>query len=286
MLRFTSTRSSAAPAAAADTVKKAAHPSGQVLHFDQKWHSYKLNGTKKLVSVSSVLNRYFPFDADRVAKLVAERESKTVEQVRAEWERSSVLGRNTHARIEAMILHEPMKQVADLHGDETAFFPVADVAGNSIAASYEVVACEAMLCSPSLRVAGTVDLIGKNRKTGALAILDWKTTAGPLSGFRFSSWDTPASAALAHLQNQKMQRYALQILIYGYIFRQEQYRKVFDKSGVNYDLPIEYGLIQLGRSDDRGVAAEYVRVAPESVLPPDAAGEMSVDSMLLSVLRS
>jgi hypothetical protein len=280
----------AASASAAPQLKTAKHPSGVDLLFDPEWHSYKFAG-KRLLSISRVLDRFFPFDADAVAAKVAAKELKTVEQVKAEWLTSTVLGTNVHAHIEALLLGEPRRPVADLQGDEDLFYPAATVAANSIAAKYEVVACEAMVCSPRLRIAGTIDFIGRNRETGAIAIMDWKTSSSSASaGFRFGSFDEPCPPPLQHLVNSKTTRYSLQVLLYGHLLRTEGYAANYGRE--LEEMPIEYGIVQIGRSDQHdsassgAVSVDFQRVVPECIMRPDDLFEHTPASMLLRAIRS
>ena len=270
-------------AGGATALRKARHPSGLELTFDPKWHTYKFLG-KRLTSVSRILGKYFPFDTQRVAAMVAEKELKTVDQVLAEWRMSTVLGSNVHAHIESLLLGEPRRPVGELQGDEQRFYPAATVAAHSILAQYEVLAVEAMVCSPKLRIAGTIDFLGRNRKTGAIAVLDWKTTAAPLAAFRFGTFDEPCPAPLGHLTNAKATKYALQVLTYGHILRTEGYSKFYGKA--LDEQPIEYGIVQVGLSSDaQGVAPEFSRVVPELLLPADGGADYSPETLLATVLR-
>ena len=61
---------------ATSLIRTAKHPSGPLLTFDTQFHSYKFLG-KRLFSCSKVLDRFFPFDADKVAAKVAIKENKT-----------------------------------------------------------------------------------------------------------------------------------------------------------------------------------------------------------------
>lgn len=264
---------------AAAALKKSLHPSGVELVFDPKWHSYKFAG-RRLISVSAVLNKFFPFDADMVAARVAEKQKCSVEEVKAEWKTSATLGSNTHAKIESLLLGQPMRTVEQLHGAEPAFYDAATIAANTIAANYEPIAIESMVCSRT--VAGTIDFIGRNRSTGALCIMDWKTSASAASGFRFSAWDEPCPAPLSHLINTKMTRYAMQCLMYGELIKSQGYLKHW-KLGEN--LPLEYGVILISKSETGGAQVDYHKIEPASILASDHCGESSVESLLKVAMR-
>jgi hypothetical protein len=259
-------------------MRTARHPSGRIITFTEKFHSYSVD-KRKLRSVSSLLEKYFPFDADRTAALVAAKTKVSTEDVLKSWRMSAVLGTNVHAHIEALLLRQPRKPVEAVQGEEEDFYPAATAAAMKIAKHYDVVAIEAMIASPKLGIAGTVDFIGRNKKTGQILICDWKTTTSALSAFKFGSFDDPVPLPpFQHLTNSKTWRYSLQTLIYGHILRTEGYDAIYGESVTK--LPMEYGIAQMGRLETGPVGTHFTRVTPESVLPRDYSAEQSVDSLL------
>jgi hypothetical protein len=265
-------------------IRTALHPSGRDLVFDTAFHSYKFLG-KRMFSVSKVLDRFFPFDTERVVAMVARKENKTPEQVLHAWSQATVLGSNVHAHIESLLLNEPRKPITDLQGEEQDYYPAATIAANSISEHYDTIACEAMVCSPKMRIAGTIDFLGRNKKTGAIAVMDWKTTSGTLSGFRFGSMDEPCPAPLGHLPNSKITRYSLQVMLYGHILKSEGYSKIYGKELDTVDL--EYGIVQIGKSEGSLMAeVQFYRVVDELLVPPDDIGEYTATSMLLRALKN
>ena len=265
-------------------LRTAKHPSGPLLTFDTKFHSYKFLG-KKLFSCSKVLDRFFPFDTDKVAAKVAIKENKTIEEVKQEWSRSTILGSNVHAHIESLLLKQPRRPIDDLQGEEEYYYPAATIAANTIAEHYETLAIEAMVCSPKLRIAGTIDFLGRNRKSGQIAVMDWKTTGGALGNFRFGSYDEPCPVPLSHLPNYKLTRYSLQVMLYGHILKSEGYSKIYAKELDTKEM--EFGIIQIGKNEDSlNAGVQFHRVVPELLLPPDDLCEMDATSMILRALKN
>lgn len=264
-------------------MKKFAHPANRTLEFHPQYHQYKVTGLNQpFRSVSKVLNQYFPFDTNRIAAIVAEKEGKTVQDVTAAWKRQGMLGTNVHAFIEAKIEQRPppMLLPASRHGDEELFFVEAEKAVQSVLHEYETIRIETGVASIPLGVAGTIDYLGRHKATGRFLIADWKTSGKAGTGFRFGSFEEPCPGILSHLPNEKFFRYALQILLYGYILRTEGYSKIFGEGMAK--LPLEYGVIQFGKTEQNTVAVEFKEVTPATILPVD--GDMTTDELLYRVL--
>ncbi|EPY23047.1 hypothetical protein STCU_03149 [Strigomonas culicis] len=224
------------------------HPSGSVITFDPKWHQYKMGNTA-LRSVSKLLDKYFPFDKERILQLVSRKTGESVDAIERKWSRQALLGKNIHSYIEARLLGQPpptfmlllqnqQKRAADgtaptegarraeeelLHGEEARYLPVADAAVTRILEHYHVVAVEQVVAAPDWGIAGTIDFIGLNKRNQHILIGDWKTSGSVVSNFRFGSFESPCIGCLAHLPNSKLYRYAMQTFIYGEILKRERY---------------------------------------------------------------
>jgi hypothetical protein len=263
-------------------IRRTLHPSGRELIFESKFHKYSMTDLGLFRSVSQVLDSQFPFDQDRLSQLVAQKTGRTVAQVLEEWKLAAQLGTNTHAYIESHLSHRRHLPQSDwekdkvqlpampvLQGNETAYFKGADILVQDILEQYEVVALETMVCHPEAAVAGTIDFIGRNRKTGRIVVADWKTSSAS-TRFQFGIFDEPTPGLdskflaagssplcgvplLSHLANTKLNRYALQVLIYGYILQSQGYANLFKEPAM--DEPLEYLL---------GIVAPQDELAPGS----------------------
>lgn len=263
--------------------KRVPHPRGGELTFDPKWHSYSLGG-HRLMSVSKVLDKYFPFNSAKVSAIVASKQQKTPTQVMDDWRKQAVLGSNVHAHIEALLQHQTPPSFSTTQGEEDDYISEARKAVEKVCESYDTIGVEVMVASPDLGLAGTIDYLGRNKQTGAIFIGDWKTTGQTLSNFRFSSFESPSALNLAHLPNSKVSRYALQVLTYGYIMRTQGYESVYGSAVV--DRPMEFGIIQFGKSDIPGkkVVVEFKKVRPDDILPIDDLIWASPDAFLERIL--
>ena len=267
--------------------KRAKHPSGAELSFNAKLHTYKLGGySGTLKSVSTVLGDYFPFDTEAVSEKVGKMRGQDAKEIRDEWKRVSILGTNVHAHVESLLLRKERPTPARLHGKEELFYPAATVAAQAVMKHYDILGVEEMVASKRFGIAGTIDFIARNKRTGALLIGDWKTSQTSASEWAFSSYETPALPPVAHLPNSKMTKYALQTMLYGFILRTEGYASLFGKAVI--DKPMEYGIVKfsLAAEGDR-VTVGYHAMDPAMLVAPDHRGlERSSDDILRDLLTS
>ena len=258
-------------------------PNGGKLLFDGPAHVYTIEGVGKCQSVTTILNQIFPFDTEGISKKVAEKAKMQQSEVLAQWTSRATLGTNVHAFIEQKILKQALPPRVELEGSESLFYPAADKASSLVLESYEPLAVELMIASPRYKLAGTIDFLGKNRKTGAILIGDWKTTGSMPTSFRLSStFNKPAEPPLSHLVNDKMCRYALQTLIYGHLLKTEGYGKLID--GAIDTLPLEFGLIKFGPQLDGSVSYEFVGINPGSIVPVCLRSEVRPQDVIEDVL--
>ncbi|CCW71819.1 unnamed protein product [Phytomonas sp. Hart1] len=324
-------------------MKRIPHPSGTPVLFDAKWHQYKL-GETALRSVSRLLDRHFPFDEARVLALVSRKTGAPVEVVKRGWAQQAVLGKNIHEFIECRLTGRPppiwaaglpraageppetppkadkndetdeksekmdektAAALGGIHGEEGLYLPAVEAAVARVVGRYDVLAVEQVVASPEWGLAGTIDLLARDKQTGGLLLADWKTTGGVRSSFRFGSFEGPGAGCLRHLPNAKSYRYAMQLLLYGAILKQQRYVEsgFFDaalaKSARRTSPaappvslaalreaiagPVEYGLVQFAKDDEGGVVAEFKRVEEATVLPPDD-HEMSFSQLMQKVM--
>lgn len=269
---------------------KARHPkSGLELTFEPDWNSFKFNKTERLVSVSKILSKYFPFDGDKIAAKLSTTQMRPADEIKADWLKTVTLGANVNAHLKSILFeNRPRSKVDQLHGDEEQYYPVAAKVGEIINNNYEVISEDVIVCSPELKLAGKIDLLCKSKHTGNVTILDISTTSSVLPSFRFGKFDSPCpeNSPLSHLSNTRMSKFAVEVLLYGLMLKNEHYAKFFGKE--IDERPLEYGVIQIGKSDGFiNVAADFARVVPEMILPTDAVGggEENIDQLLVDIIR-
>ena len=266
----------------ASAIKKVPHPSGKVVFFNPARHMYSIgvpgNTGSRCRSVSSILNQFFPFDADRVSKIVAAKQEKTQQEVLAEWKLSAQLGSNVHAHIEAILLKQPPPKFTIKQGTEEKFLPVATAAVERLQRDYEIIAVETIVVSERHQLAGTIDFLAKNRNTGAVMVGDWKTTSSAATGFKFSSCEGPCPAPVSHMPNSKMTRYALQTMLYGHILKHEGYGKLIDECIDT--MPLEYGLVRFGPNERGEITSDFTRVCESDLFGVDDAADLPASTLM------
>lgn len=155
------------------------------IKFDHKEHSYTYKG-RKLVSVTTLISRVKqPFDKLKVATNVALRDSKTVEDVLDEWEKSGEEARDkgtlVHRYIEDTInkrtdniLDNVNLQVPEMEAFDKAFVRISNVL------KAKFLLQEVVIGDPEIGVCGMLDCLLENDLVGKsndklLHVFDWKT---------------------------------------------------------------------------------------------------------------
>ena len=92
-------------------------------------------------------------------------------------------------------------------------FRIVDRALTALRHQYEFLGAEAMVFDPLYMLAGTIDLAARNRLTGALAILDWKTC----ESITADSYGKRALPPIDAVPDSKINHYALQLSTYAWL---------------------------------------------------------------------
>ena len=136
--------------------------------------------------------------------------------LRASWKAKATnstdnIGTPAHEYAEAIILgRTPPKPKTDI---QRLHQGMIDFALSRINTTHEIYMPEAIVFDPLFLVAGQIDLIGRNKKTGALAILDYKTC----ESITADSYGKRALPPIAHLPDSKVSHYAMQLSTYAYL---------------------------------------------------------------------
>jgi ATP-dependent exoDNAse (exonuclease V) beta subunit len=207
-------------------IKKAQHPSGGVIEFHSEPHHYIYDG-EQLPSVTKLIHGCFPeFDAEAVAKKKAEREGGSYEALVREWSRkrdeAATFGSRVHLMAEKIILNDDERAADDCveSARDQAYLDAVKEAIRRIRNGYEFVETEKIVFSPSLKVAGTIDLLLRSRATGEFVVADWKTNREiKHSAFRQERGLGPCS----EIENCNFNHYSLQISSYAELLIGEKY---------------------------------------------------------------
>eukprot|EP00286_Rhodomonas_abbreviata_P027920 CAMPEP_0181305078 /NCGR_PEP_ID=MMETSP1101-20121128/9524_1 /TAXON_ID=46948 /ORGANISM="Rhodomonas abbreviata, Strain Caron Lab Isolate" /LENGTH=413 /DNA_ID=CAMNT_0023410943 /DNA_START=57 /DNA_END=1298 /DNA_ORIENTATION=- len=198
------------------------------LHFDEAAHRYTLKEDgSECISVTTLLDKIFPtFDPDAVLAKYYENwqapahpryqeyGGKSEEEIKAMWEdkgrESRDKGTEMHKQIELMF----QGQASTL--DQTVLSGLRHfLRQHSADLALGVLGVEVRMVSPSLRIAGTADLLAK-RITGGLTLVDWKRTDKDITkdGFCFGEYCKAPIAPNHQIPANNFFKYALQLNLY------------------------------------------------------------------------
>ena len=194
------------------------------IKLDKETHSYSLINKMDITftSVTTYIDYFFEkFDAEKVAKkLVAKYpkyENRTVESLLEEWDKSAKYGTIVHDEIENWIKNnvEP-KELKSINGKKWlhAYQTKSDI---------EVMS-EVIIYSEELQIAGTVDILAKDNKTGEFVIIDWKTSK-KINKVSYKH-KTGTHDVSKNIMDCNFSHYSLQLSLYRYILEEYYNLKV------------------------------------------------------------
>jgi hypothetical protein len=251
-------------------MKTAKHPTLPVtLTFDQARHTYTDDAGDRYRSVTAVVKSLFPpFDAQAAAARIAARENRPAADIIAEWKAKADAsvrdGNAAHAYAEALILGTTPPTPANPRQRQA--FGMVDKALTMLRQHYDIYSAEAMVFDPMFHVAGTIDLVARNRSTGALAILDWKTC----EDITADAWGRTALEPIPHVPDSNADHYAMQLSLYAFLMASPQW-SAYPSAGQ----PVELALIHLPHvgSDPVWRPMVYHEAEAEAVLTGGKAAE-------------
>lgn len=207
---------------------KQRNPRGVEIVFTEEDHRYAsvIDGRERVyVSVTQFIHRFFPeFDPDgKIAERCAIKSGRTVEEVRAEWDRNCqtacALGTKIHETCEDTLLGRDLRNVAE-NDNERQLMASAVAMAEKIRANMDIVGIEQIVFDERLGLAGTVDLLARSKKDGALWILDHKTNRSIDTENPFGHY---ALDPIHHVPDLNYYHYALQLNLYDRLMREAGY---------------------------------------------------------------
>ncbi len=221
-------------------IKTAKHPSGDIITFEDKWHTYKSQQypKKKFISGTKFLSQFFtPFDGPAISKRYAAKHNMIQQDVLNMWARKGEVGREVgtlvHNYIENILLGKKVTHLeASAYPDsvitESALerLPSADLAIEQLLDCYEQIETEKIIASHKHDRAGMVDILAVNKSSQKTALLDWKTNAKINFDNRWQSGLAP----IQHLDDCSYNKYSLQMNLYEFIMIDEGYKLPGDYS--------------------------------------------------------
>lgn len=194
-------------------------------------HEYFIDGQKVPLSATKILsNLKIPFDTDKWSTKKAMERNIPLEDILAEWKLKSLIstekGTIFHNYVENYLSNKifpyPEKRilsVPEFNGIDI-IRPKFDKLISLFDSFYTLmkgrlipVRSEFVVGDRELNIAGMIDQIFYNKKTGKLEIWDWKTNKAISTENKYQKFKSPIS----HLDECELNTYSLQLNIYKYI---------------------------------------------------------------------
>jgi hypothetical protein len=220
------------------------------VRFIEKDHKYKINGNISKYSVTSLLKKYTPeFESEKIAKNVALKQNKKVEDILKEWDYkknySCIKGTEFHKYVEnflnrkfisidqnsfeEFLLSENSKNIEQKKENYTKTFKQMIINFLNFYKWYDenyyFLKSEFVVGDYESGICGTIDNLSFNKKEKSLAILDYKTNQNIKSeGFKGQK----LLNELSHLDDCELVKYSIQLHIYKHIIEKNTKFEVKD----------------------------------------------------------
>ncbi len=193
--------------------------------FEDEAHKYyhpkNQTGNADYISVTTLIERFFPFDLDRYIKGKAKKEGRTKDDVLKEFiknrDEAAEKGTYLHEQIENFLMGKDYDSNSKEYKMFNDFYDKVIVANG-----FEFVAAEKTILFEDYNIAGTVDALFKKPNSDQYLMVDWKRSkkliidGHPIKyGYGF------ALSELNHLDNSSYYKYSLQQNIYRYILQKK-----------------------------------------------------------------
>lgn len=198
------------------------------LGFDEKSHVYAKDetGNSEYISVTTLIELFFPFDLKRYIERKAEQENRTEEDVLDEYllirDEAAEKGTFLHNQIENFL------KKSDYDSDSKEFEFFLDFYNKEIEVrNFVFFDAEKMIFSDKYNVAGTIDCLFKKNNKDEYVMLDWKRSKKLIIDGRPIIYGYGyALSELNTLDNSSYNRYCLQQNIYKHIAETEYGMKI------------------------------------------------------------
>ena len=261
-------------------VKSVKNPKGKVIYFNENDHKYYDNKKRYYNSTTKIIHSLFPeFEKDMMAYVTGRKQlmkehgyadksevpvglcMQRKKQLLEEWDenrdRSCDIGNAVHRHAECFLLGIDDDYQRE-YPDETRTDKLINVIDQflpSLQKEYELIAAEKIVFSAPIRLAGTIDLLMKNKKTGKMAIFDWKTNKKGIQ--TQDGYGKKGLLFLSHIEHANYWHYALQLNIYRWILNNEGYGDYTD---------CEMGLFHINTRKVQGHKLPYMDSEVEQIM--------------------
>lgn len=225
---------------------KATHPSGATITFDPVEHKYTLDDSgEELISSTTFLAKFFPaFEAETMASRCAKKGQRNIpgykynnmskEEIISLWDKEAERGRsegnNVHQYAEYLLKGKPAKLYEPpISARCEKIFTHVEKSIDYLAKFFEFLEPEQIIFDPKHKIAGTVDLPLKDKRSGDVVIADWKQS----KKISFENRYSKALVPINHLDSAEGHKYGIQLSIYEHLYRWGGYHNS-EQETVNY----------------------------------------------------
>jgi hypothetical protein len=198
--------------------------------FDEESHKYlhpkDETGNAEYISVTTLIERFFPFDLKRYIERKAEEENRTEDDVLDEYllmrDEAAAKGTELHEQIENYLKGN------ELDSDSNEFNMFLEFYNKEVKRrKLQFFDAEKMIFSDKFNVAGTIDCLFKKEGKDEYVMLDWKRSKKLIIDGRPRIFGYGyALSELSTLDNSSFNRYCLQQNIYKHIIETEYAMKI------------------------------------------------------------
>ena len=185
-------------------------------------HRMDITGNAEYLSVTTLIDRFFPFDLNQYIVKKAEREERDASEVMDEF-----LAVRDEAANYGTTMHEAIEQFlkSGVENSQSAEFRLFKKFYDEVITVFGFVfyKAEDRVLLEKYNVAGTIDALFRKPNTGELVLIDWKRSKNLVVdghpkkyGYGF------ALSKLNHLDNSSYYKYALQQNMYKYMLEQNE----------------------------------------------------------------
>ncbi|MEA3430898.1 MAG: PD-(D/E)XK nuclease family protein [Nanoarchaeota archaeon] len=196
-----------------------------MLKFDEKNHKYTHEGVE-FISTTQFLEQFkVPFDKERWSTYVANRDSKTQQEVLDMWARNAkkarAFGTIIHNYADEVIKNKS-NQLDSVHMRKGKLATIMNHVDSAIEMLdlKTIKHSEVMVWNKELRLAGTIDVVKQTQ--GGIAILDWKTNKEIKLANRYQNMLHP----LTEFHDCNYNHYLFQLNMYRFLYEHTFNEKV------------------------------------------------------------
>jgi len=204
--------------------------------LDEATHIYNIQGNTTYISMTTFIHTLVePFDEEKIITNMMESQNweknkyygLSREEIKSLWEKNrieaSTAGTKMHFNIECFYNNPKLQTTISVSNIEEQYFMNFY---NDFKDLLEPFRTEWIVYNEDIKLAGSIDMIFKNVKTGQLEIYDWKRCKEIKKHCGFNKW--LKSPIVEHLPDTNFWHYALQLNGYKYILTHKYGQNVGD----------------------------------------------------------